>query len=164
LVRYPNVKIIIYTGDTEATAAQILTKARKTFNIAVDSENLEFVFLNKRKWIEAENYPHFTLLGQSLGSIVLAMEALLKYQPDIYIDTMGYAFTFPIFYYMGNCKVGCYVHYPTISIDMLRRVQNRTLSHNNQSYVVKNPFLTWLKLFYYKMFAKVCLRDIAIYK
>lgn len=68
---------------------------------------------------------------------------------------MGYAFTFPIFSYIGGCKIGCYVHYPTISTDMLRRVQNRTNAHNNRNYVVKNPFLTWIKLVYYKLFAKV---------
>lgn len=28
---------------------------------------------------------------------------------------MGYAFTFPIFYLLGGCKVMAYVHYPTIS-------------------------------------------------
>jgi alpha-1,2-mannosyltransferase len=149
------VKIIVYTGDVEVTGAQILSKARKIFNKNIDSKLVEFVFLNKRKWVEAEKYPRFTLLGQSLGSVVLAIEALLKFQPDIFIDTMGYAFTYPIFYYLGGCRVGCYVHYPTISTDMLRRVQNRTLAHNNQAYVAKNPFLTWLKLFYYKLFARI---------
>lgn len=74
---------------------------------------------------------------------------------DIYIDTMGYAFTMPIFRYIGGCKTGCYVHYPTISTDMLRRVKARVYAHNNSSYVTKNPFLTWLKTLYYQLFAKV---------
>jgi alpha-1,2-mannosyltransferase len=30
-----------------------------------------------------------TLLGQSIGSMILGFEALLKFQPDIYLDTMG---------------------------------------------------------------------------
>lgn len=29
------------------------------------------------------------MLGQSIGSIILGFEALLKFQPDIYLDTMG---------------------------------------------------------------------------
>jgi alpha-1,2-mannosyltransferase len=92
----------------------------------------------------------FTLLGQSLGSMVLGFEALLKFQPDIFMDTMGYAFTYPIFKYIGNARVSSYTHYPTISTDMLRRVANRTASYNNKSHVAKNPFFTWAKLSYCK--------------
>lgn len=89
LIRYNGVKIYLYTGDTDATPTQILLKCRNNFNIHVDPERLEFVFLNQRKWIEAEKYPVMTLLGQSIGSIVLGFEALLKFQPDIFLDTMG---------------------------------------------------------------------------
>lgn len=79
----------MYTGDTDATPKQIISKCRNNFNIHIDSERLEFVFLNQRKWVEAEKYPILTMLGQSIGSIVLGFEALLKFQPDIYLDTMG---------------------------------------------------------------------------
>lgn len=88
-LRYKGARIVLYTGDLDATREQILSKCRNNFNIHVDPERLEFVFLKQRKWIEAEKYPVLTLLGQSIGSIVLGFEALLKFQPDIYIDTMG---------------------------------------------------------------------------
>lgn len=153
--KYENVKIIIYTGDVDASPNTILNRAKNVFNVAVDEENTSFIYLKKRHWVEAKMYPYFTLLGQSLGSLILGMEAILKYQPDIYLDTMGYAFTLPLFRFLGQCKVGCYVHYPTISTDMLRRVQCRVYAHNNKSYVVKNPFLTWAKLMYYKSFSKL---------
>lgn len=42
---------------------------------------INFVYLRRRKWIEAKMYPYFTLLGQSLGSLYLGMEALSSYQP-----------------------------------------------------------------------------------
>lgn len=65
-------------------------------------------------------YPYMTLLGQSLGSLVVAYDAFNLLVPDIFIDTMGYAFT------LAFCKMlfpsvptGAYVHYPTISTDML---------------------------------------------
>lgn len=151
------VHIKIYTGDTDVSSEQILRNVTKVFNFILDESNIDFVFLRKRYWVEAKRYPHFTLLGQSLGSMVMGLEALLQYQPDIFIDTMGYAFTYPIFRYIGDCKVGSYTHYPIVSTDMLRRVKNRVYAHNNQSYVTKNPFLTWLKLTYYRLFAKVCL-------
>ena len=61
-----------------------------------------------------------TLLGQSLGSLITAYDAFSLLAPDIFIDTMGYAFA------LGFCKLlfpsvptGAYVHYPTISTDML---------------------------------------------
>ena len=37
--------------------------------------------------------------------IMLAgMEALSHGAPDVYIDTMGYAFTLPLFKYLGGCR------------------------------------------------------------
>lgn len=154
--KYENVKIIVYTGDVDATKEEILKKAKNTFNVVVDERNVEFVLLERRRWIHAEKYPYFTLLGQSLGSIWLGLEAVAKYPPDVFIDSMGYAFVYPIFKWFAGCKVACYTHYPTISQDMLKRVQSRQFSHNNRSIVVRNPFLTWLKLVYYRLFAKVC--------
>lgn len=39
-------------------------------------------------------------------------------------DTMGYAFTFPVVAWLTRAAVpiGAYVHYPTISTDMLARL------------------------------------------
>ena len=74
---------------------------------------------------------------------------------DVYLDTMGYAFTLPLFRYIGGCRVGCYTHYPTISTDMLRRVSSRSAQYNNSHYVARSPFLTGGKIIYYKMFAWV---------
>ena len=65
----------------------------------------------------------------------------------------GYAFTYPIFKYIGRSKVATYTHYPTISTDMLRRVASRTLAHNNAGHVARNPFLTMIKLNYYRLFS-----------
>ncbi|KAI8116866.1 GDP-Man:Man(3)GlcNAc(2)-PP-Dol alpha-1,2-mannosyltransferase isoform X1 [Lucilia cuprina] len=153
--KYDNVKVVIYTGDIESSPSSILEKVNNVFNINLEKENITFVYLKFRHLVEAKRYPVFTLLGQSIGSMILGLEALVKFPPDIYLDTMGYAFTLPLFRFIGCCKVGCYVHYPTISTDMLRRVQQREYSHNNHSYVVRNPFLTWLKVTYYKIFAKI---------
>jgi alpha-1,2-mannosyltransferase len=87
--RYEGIKIFLYTGDRDATPKQIISKCRNNFNIQIDADRVEFVFLTQRKWVEAEKYPILTMLGQSIGSIVLGFEALLKFQPDIYMDTMG---------------------------------------------------------------------------
>lgn len=56
---------------------------------------------------------------------VAGWEALTAFVPDLYVDSMGYAFTLPIFRYLGGCKVASYVHYPTVSTDMLSVVRER---------------------------------------
>lgn len=116
---------------------------------------MKFLFLRKRYLVEASLYPHFTLLGQSLGSIFLGWEALMQCVPDIYIDSMGYAFTLPLFKYLGGCRVGSYVHYPTISTDMLSVVKNQHVGFNNAAFITRNPFLSKVKLIYYHLFACV---------
>ena len=112
--------------------------------------NINIVYLRRRKWVEAKMYPFCTLLGQSVGSIWLGWEALSLFKSDIYIDTMGYAFTYPLFKYFGGCKVASYTHYPIISTDMLTNVSRRTVSYNNRHIIARNPILTVLKLGYYK--------------
>jgi alpha-1,2-mannosyltransferase len=153
--RYPAAAIVIYTGDTDAAPDMILAKARERFNMAIPDTNLTFVYLHRRPWVEAECYPYFTMLGQSFGSLVLGTEALLSFVPSIYIDTMGYAFTMPLFKYLGGSAVGCYVHYPTISTDMLERVGRRQAMYNNRGRVAESAVRSAVKLRYYQLFAKL---------
>ncbi|XP_072118945.1 GDP-Man:Man(3)GlcNAc(2)-PP-Dol alpha-1,2-mannosyltransferase isoform X1 [Mobula birostris] len=150
--RYGNIKIIIYTGDYDVTDQEILAGAYRRFNIKL-LQPVEFIFLEKRYLVEAKFYPYFTLLGQSLGSVLLGWEALMKYVPDICIDSMGYAYVFPLFKYLGGCQVACYVHYPTISTDMLSVVKDRNPRFNNAAFISNNPILSNLKLVYYHIFA-----------
>ena len=56
----------------------------------------------------------------------------------------------PIFKYLGGCKTGCYVHYPTISTDMLSVVENQNQTFNNRPIIAKSKLLTYFKLYYYK--------------
>ena len=67
---------------------------------------------------------------------------------------MGYAFTFPLIAYLSllpglrirPIPVGAYVHYPTISTDMLERVQLRKSVYNNDSDVANSKWKTKAKL------------------
>lgn len=45
---------------------------------------------------------------------------------------------------------------------MLKRVKSRTYAHNNRNIVAKNPFLTWIKLTYYRIFAWVKNMDVCV--
>lgn len=52
--------------------------------------------------------------------MVLAWDAFSLLVPDIFIDTMGYAFALGLCKFLfRNVPTGAYVHYPTISTDML---------------------------------------------
>ena len=78
--QYPDYHIAIYTGD-DLPPETLLQNAKQRFNVQINNHNIEFVTLKKRGWVEASKYPHFTLLGQSLGSMFLGMEAICKLVP-----------------------------------------------------------------------------------
>eukprot|EP00043_Microstomoeca_roanoka_P017575 m.184115 g.184115 ORF g.184115 m.184115 type:complete len:507 (+) comp16663_c0_seq3:114-1634(+) len=150
---YPHFHCVVYTGDVDVNGDAILAKAKQRFGVDVDRNRVTFVFLGSREYVEAKHYPRFTMLLQSLGSLVLGMEALLAFLPDVFIDTMGYAFVLPLFAYLGSVPVAAYVHYPTISTDMLEKVQQRRHDFNNDSNVTSSTALSTVKLVYYRLFA-----------
>lgn len=95
----------------------------------------------------------------------LAWEALSKFVPDLYIgasnlpfssflvsgfvsvvDTMGYAFTFHVVAWLVGIPVGAYVHYPTISTDMLARVETRRPTYANSKAITSSTVLSRIKL------------------
>ena len=87
-----------------------------------------------------------------MGSVLLAREALLKLVPAVFIDTSGYAFAYPLARAAG-CHVGCYVHYPWVSTDMLARVVARVGTYNNASDVAASSWRTRAKVVYYRLLA-----------
>ncbi|KZP13933.1 glycosyltransferase family 4 protein [Athelia psychrophila] len=121
----PDVINVVYSGDTDASKQAIIDKVKARFDIALDPATLHFIFLRSRHLVEDAAWPRFTLIGQSLGSMYLAWEAMSALIPDLYIDTMGYAFTFHVVKWVGGVPAGAYVHYPTISTAMVARVQSR---------------------------------------
>lgn len=65
---------------------------------------------------------------------------------------MGYAFTFHVATWLGGIPVGAYVHYPTISTDMLARVKSRERWHTNSDAISSSTVLSGVKLMYYRLF------------
>lgn len=94
---------VVYTGDLDASKDSIIEKVKvrypqrhsspqskhsdpqARFDIDIRPETCHFVYLNRRWLVEASTWPRFTMLGQSLGSIFLAWEALSKLIPDLYL-------------------------------------------------------------------------------
>lgn len=93
------------------------------------------------------------MIAESWGTVKLAWYALNVINPHVYIDTTGCAFTFLVAKLLAGCKIGTYVHYPTISTDMLSLVWARRPSYNNNSRITANPFISYAKLIYYTLFA-----------
>ncbi|KAJ4979033.1 hypothetical protein NE237_009813 [Protea cynaroides] len=148
---YPNLDCVIYTGDHDASPQSLMDRAIDRFGVKL-LFTPQVVHLHKRKWIEEGTYPHFTMIGQSLGSLYLSWEALSKFTPLFYVDTSGYAFTYPLAQMFG-CKVVCYTHYPTISSDMVSRVRERSSMYNNNSLIAQSIWLSRCKVIYYTFFS-----------
>jgi len=151
--RYDFAKCVVYAKyDGNSSLDSIIHKVQERFSITL-KDKVEFVDLNRVSWVEPQSWPRFTILGQSLGSVVLGIEALLKFKPQFFIDTTGYAFVVPVFQWLGGCKTASYVHYPTVSTDMIEKVQSTESSFNNSERIRQSKVLTKLKLWYYWLLA-----------
>ena len=168
--RWPQAICVVYTGDA-ASKPEILEHVKvrqyisfylvtgadrfqKLFNTNLDSSRIFFLYLSTRQYVESCKYPYFTLLGQSLGSLVVAYDAFSLLVPDIFIDTMGYAFTLAFSTIMfPEVATGAYVHYPTISTDMLESLDANDSKGMNagQGQGLKGM----LKRSYWKIFASM---------
>nr|XP_010923561.1 GDP-Man:Man(3)GlcNAc(2)-PP-Dol alpha-1,2-mannosyltransferase isoform X2 [Elaeis guineensis] len=146
----PDLDCAVYTGD-DASPQSLAARALDRFGVKL-LRPPQVIHLSRRKWIDERTYPHFTMIGQSLGSVYLSLEALCKFTPQYYFDTSGYAFTYPLARVFG-CKVICYTHYPTISSDMVSRVRQRSSMYNNDALIAKSIWLSRCKVLYYTFFS-----------
>ena len=122
------VRVIIYTGDVDFSPDQILANVETRFGITFsneDAKRISFVYIKLRTLLEAHWYPVATMLWQCIGSLVVGAECMTHLVPDVYIDTTGAAFTYPLIKLVscGQCLIMAYVHYPIISSDMLQKVR-----------------------------------------
>ncbi|RKO97812.1 UDP-Glycosyltransferase/glycogen phosphorylase, partial [Caulochytrium protostelioides] len=122
------------------------------FRIAVRPERLVLVRLQSCRFAEAKTWPRLTLILQSLGAIIPAIEALWKLPCHVFVETVGYAFVYPVAR-LWACTVVTYTHYPTISTNMLDKVASRRPDFNNSSLIARYPLLSHIKYAYYRLFA-----------
>lgn len=142
-------RMVVYTGD-RIPPAELRANAKYRFGVELP-ESLEFVQLSCRGWIEPSRYPVATLLGQALGSVLLAAEALLRAPPDVLVDTTGLAYCYPLVWAAGVRHLACYVHYPIVQSDMLGAVAGRQAAHNNAAFFARSALRSALKLAYYRL-------------
>jgi alpha-1,2-mannosyltransferase len=148
--RYPRALCVVYTGDHDATKEQILLNVRNRFNISLHAPRIAFLYPSARE------YAHFTLLGQSLGSLVLGWDAFGLLVPDVFIDTMGYAFVLALAKWLfPSMPTGAYVHYPTISTDMLASLSSSANSGQGLNAGSGAGVRGKVKQLYWESFAKL---------
>lgn len=155
--RWPRAKIIVYTGDHDVPKEKMLSRVKTTFSIDIHPPTIHFLYLSTRHWVLPSTWPHATLLGQSLGSLVLGWDAFSLLVPDIFVDTMGYAFALGLSKLLfPNVPTAAYVHYPTISTDMLESLDPKSASGNQGINAGKGVgFKGALKRHYWKWFASI---------
>lgn len=93
----------------------------------------------------ASNYPFLTLIKQALAFNSVAAEALQTVPCDIFVDTVGIGFAYPLVKVMFNPKIVSYTHYPTISSDMLNQT---TLNQFNNKYANQPTFSLFKRVYY----------------
>eukprot|EP00835_Amoeboradix_gromovi_P005214 NODE_470_length_8086_cov_0.567422.p2 type:complete len:430 gc:universal NODE_470_length_8086_cov_0.567422:4411-3122(-) len=140
--------VIVYCTSKQRS---ILKDAQERFNIKL-TRDIKFVVIN-RDYFDSSRYPLLTLLGQAFGSIIFVGDCCEQlYLPSVFIDTTGLAFGYKLAK-LYDVNVICYVHYPTISTDMISFVSSKKSSFNNSNLVAKIPFISVFKLWYYKWYA-----------
>lgn len=149
--RHRPLHVVIYAGAEDAAVggAAILAKAEQHFGVQLRGATtlpVSFAFVRGRPWLEARRYPVFTMLGQSAGSVLFALACLAAFAPDVWLDTTGCAFTYPVAALLGRSRVAAYVHYPTISTDMLSLVREQRPAYNNDAAVAGSGWRSRAKL------------------
>lgn len=110
----------VYVGTEPNVRPQtIFDGVKRRFNIELDQDRVVIIFLSSRYLVDGSFWPRFTLLGQAIGSVFLTYEALSHLVPDVWIDTMGYSFGYPLVDWLAVIPTCAYVHFPFVSSDML---------------------------------------------
>jgi alpha-1,2-mannosyltransferase len=132
----------------------LIAQIQAQFGVSIVRDKIIFIPLKSWRYLEAKRYPRLTLILSSIGSLLSGWEAMMQLRPKIFFESVGFAFIYPLAWFFG-AKVIAYVHYPTISSDMLKRVVSREAAFNNQAHVAKSALLSSLKLWYYKLFSVI---------
>lgn len=148
----PHVRVLIYVREG-VSAEQLAADASSRFNVRL-RRAVEVLPLKRTHLILPERYSSFTLLRQAWGAAQLGLDALRSMAPEVFIDTTGWAFTYPAAKLAG-ARVACYTHYPTVSTNMLGRVWSRQPMYNNDASISGSGLRSLAKVAYYQAFAVV---------
>jgi len=147
-------KLIIYAANNKVGVDKILQNLSERFGIEFLRNNqsnvidIELVRINSFNLLKPQNY--LTMLLQIIGQIIYALEIIMTYPSDIYLDSTGLPFSYSVLNLLGRGKVIAYVHYPFISSDMIRDIQNNVAGVHSRGIFSKFKIFRLLKIYYYK--------------
>lgn len=154
---YPTSPIILYSiwpSNESETKLDMMKKTSSHFGIELPKKQIEIVDISDISSLaDAKRYPRLTLLLQAIGTMILGTKAYVRRPTDIYIDTANLTFGLCVPNAVFEAHTMSYVHYPTVSSDMLLVVQRRETGVHNSGFMANSTLLTWLKVEYYKLFA-----------
>lgn len=141
-------------ASTQSSDEYLLKLVETQFNVHLTLP-VTFVYLRPSftKWLDGDRYPHFTLLLQTFygGAALFCEAAVLHSITPTVVETVGVPFVYPLLRLLAGCTVVSYTHYPIISSAMAQRVRSGAASHNNATFIARNPLLRAGKLAYYKV-------------
>lgn len=142
-----NYIVAIYTGD-KAEKEEILALVKQRFGLKFANERIVFIYLSKRYLVDGSYWKTWTLLGQAIGSVYLAFEAINTLPPDVFLDTMGYPFAYPLVYHLLKIPILSYTHFPIIQKEMLGKLSGQITKNSSLLGKVK----LMVKYFYWQLF------------
>ncbi|KAG7663001.1 ALG11 [[Candida] subhashii] len=159
LARSENI-VVIYTTNIESSPEEILRKAGDKFQISdMDSTRIVFLYLKRfANLIDGNYWKRFTLVGQLLGSVLLAGEALFALSPDVWIDTMGLPGSYLIMALLFKGPILAYNHYPIIQNDMFNKLKFKKFDDLNKlrlsvrDFFELGKFIYWSILYYFYVY------------
>ena len=156
----PDAQIIIYSAWESSVIGNISDSVKAAqhhvsaqFGLNLDNIHFHPIDISSDvSLIDPNRYPRLTLIRQAIGAAHLGAIAYYKYPVDLFVDTANLSFSviIPKFLFARTLS---YVHYPTISTDMLAVVRSRQAQFNNTSMIASSILLTFSKLLYYWVFA-----------
>lgn len=159
--RLPRARIIIYgawklssgSGSANGAISKVRKNARARFGLNLSSIAVDMVDISDMvKLVDPTRYPRFTLARQAIGMVIIGARSFYRKPASIIIDTANMSFSLMIPFVLGAYTIS-YIHYPTISADMLVSVARRETAVHNDSSIANSAEKTAMKIVYYKCFA-----------
>ena len=125
-------------------------KVLERFGIDISSTNLTFIDLGPSfaAKLGPQDYPTFTLFWQALASWRVCFHAVNIAPCDIFVDTLGIAYAYPIVKLFFGCKIYSYTHYPIVRTDMVETVRKGEVQFNNKD---DGALRKYVKVIYYQI-------------
>lgn len=161
---FPKATITVYARNDGLSAEQIVDRAevwtcgrprhsllKHTFGLKILGP-VNFIWLWSGPLIEVQWLPRLTLALQAIGMFLLGAECVLRLRPDLVIDSVGCAFSYPVFW-LCNIPIMAYVHYPFIRAEMISEAYRDDPAAQGTPPASHPSLLATLKLPYYRMLA-----------